>query len=281
MEQKELIKALLEITSPKAKIDDFMASFKVAVDALNKMKAATGSELSQLRMTFDTAVKNLQDSNLKDITDIKGQIDVMLGKALKTHEVSLNQLRDSVARMQRGKQGDAGSDADEEAIISAVLAQMPPVVVPDAYDDTELQAKLDDHAKTLEELKAAKGNGTPGWGAHPIQVFNSAGTVIDTVARNFKFGTNLTTTRSPDGVVTVNATGGGSGFTTLLATETPNGSTTVFTFSTATAQPSYVVSDNVWLKPTSAAGTVNWTWNAGTKQAILTIPPNDDIFAVV
>lgn len=77
------------------------------------------------------------------------------------------------------------------------------------------------------------------------------------------------------------STSAGGGFTQLAATETPNGVLTVFTFASATTQPSFVLSDNVWYKATTKAGTVNWTWNAGAKQATLTIPPTDDIGAVV
>lgn len=77
------------------------------------------------------------------------------------------------------------------------------------------------------------------------------------------------------------ASSGGSGFTTLDATETPNGILTVFTFSSASAQPTYVISDNVWLRAVSEVGTVNWTWSAGLKQATLAVPSLDDIWAVV
>ena len=72
----------------------------------------------------------------------------------------------------------------------------------------------------------------------------------------------------------------GSGLTVLNSTETPNGNTTVFTFSGASAQPSFIISDNTFTRPTTKSGTVNWTWNNGTKKATLTIPPTDEIFAI-
>lgn len=73
----------------------------------------------------------------------------------------------------------------------------------------------------------------------------------------------------------------GSGFTQLASTETPNGTLTVFTFAAATAQPSFIISDSAMMKATTKSGTVNWTWNAGAKQATMTIPPNEDITAIV
>ena len=79
------------------------------------------------------------------------------------------------------------------------------------------------------------------------------------------------------GRLLVSGTGGGGGFTTLQPTETPNGVLTVFTFSTATGQPTFIVSDNAMMQAVTKSGTVNWTWNNGALQATMTIPPQDDI----
>ncbi len=94
-----------------------------------------------------------------------------------------------------------------------------------------------------------------------------------------KPGTGVTITTDASGAKTINASGGG--FTILAADETPDGSSTVFTFSTATAKPSFVISDNVMMRATTASGTVNWTWSAGTKKVTMTISPADDIAGVV
>ncbi len=73
---------------------------------------------------------------------------------------------------------------------------------------------------------------------------------------------------------------GGGGFTTLVPSETPNGSRTTFTFLTATAQPTFIISDNAQMQAVTKAGTVNWSWNNGTKVATMTIPPVDDIIGI-
>lgn len=91
-------------------------------------------------------------------------------------------------------------------------------------------------------------------------------------------GTGVTITQT-NGIKTISASVGG--ITTLAATETPNGTNTIFTFATATSQPSFLLVDNVWQRATTKSGTVNWTWAAGPKQATLTIPPADEILAVV
>lgn len=94
---------------------------------------------------------------------------------------------------------------------------------------------------------------------------------------NFKTG--FTVVQNNQGVdITANAAGG---ITTLAPNETPNGSITVFTLSTATAKPSFVVSDHSFLPATDKDGTVNWTWNNGTKKVTMTVAPNDDIFGIV
>ena len=86
-----------------------------------------------------------------------------------------------------------------------------------------------------------------------------------------------TITRQMD--TTISSTGGG-GFSTLLPIETPNGSLTVFTFSTATAQPTFIISDGIMMQATSKAGTVNWTWDNATHKATMSVPPQDDIIAI-
>lgn len=100
----------------------------------------------------------------------------------------------------------------------------------------------------------------------------------DTVAA----GTGVTISNA-NGVKTISASGGG-GFTALQATETPNGVIKTFTFSTATAQPSYLRLDNVLVKAINKDLSVNWTWASGPKQATLASgfpPPNNDIEAIV
>ena len=133
-----------------------------------------------------------------------------------------------------------------------------------------LQEKLD----TLKSIAETNKGGRIGWGAHPIQIQDD-GTVVTKIARLINF-IGATITQARDGTTTIAFSG--AGFTTLTATETPNGVLTVFTFASATAKPSYIISDNVWLKPISKAGTVNWTW-LGT-EATLTIPPLDDCWGV-
>lgn len=114
-------------------------------------------------------------------------------------------------------------------------------------------------------------------GGSTLMKLQSNGTPLgDFSTLNFVNGT-VTNTK---GTANFTSLGGGGGFTTLAPTETPDGITTVFTFSTATAQPTFIVSDNAMMQATTKSGVVNWTWNAGAKQATMTLPPNEDIIGI-
>jgi hypothetical protein len=136
---------------------------------------------------------------------------------------------------------------------------------------------LDQFVKDMVEKHAY----SMGGGAVVSIMSNGAQKVQQVSNMNFKGAGAPTITIGANGVTELDFAAGGGGITTLAATETPNSSITVFTFSTAAAQPSYIVSDNVWLRATTKSGTVNWTWNSGTKKATLTIAPQDEIYAIV
>lgn len=63
----------------------------------------------------------------------------------------------------------------------------------------------------------------------------------------------------------------------LLAGGNVDGTNASFTFSQL---PSYIVSDHAWYAQTNSNGTANWTWNAGSLTATMTIPPTEDIFGI-
>jgi len=77
------------------------------------------------------------------------------------------------------------------------------------------------------------------------------------------------------------ATGGGGGYTVLASTEIPDGIITVFTFASATAQPTFMLIDFAQKPAVNRDSSVNWTWAAGPKQATIAIPPYNDISAIV
>lgn len=175
-----------------------------------------------------------------------------------------------------------GEDADEDAVVEKVLEKIPPPVEPLPVDHEKIartvlgsikKEKLikPEHIDGLQEVlknwqknvqRGAK-SGLMRGGGDIVLAGAGISLARDSVGRTTI--TNLNT----------------SGFTALDATETPNGSLLVFTFAAATAQPSYIISDNVWMKAIAKSGTINWVWNNGTKKATMAVPPTDDIEAIV
>ena len=192
------------------------------------------------------------------------------------HVDGLSRLEAAIANIKDGK------DADDDAILAKVLAKLPPPAPAPLGEDyrNALEALPDTdklHISALSGLDEFEKRVSS-----KIVVPTNQGTGIADSTGNIdrfqwlKFP-GATITRNND---TVTIIPGAGSLTALQATETPDGNQTVFTFSAATAQPSYIRADNVLLKPTSKSGTVNWTWNSGTKQATLTVPPQDDIEAI-
>ena len=162
------------------------------------------------------------------------------------------------------------------------MAKIPPQPIGEDYRN-HLEAlqgddRLDKSAiRGLDDLEKKVNNTLVIGNAPGTGLANSSGNIGRFQYLKFP-GATITTL---DDTATVTVSGGGGGFTALQSTETPDGSIAVFTFPTAIAQPSYIRSDNVLLKATSKSGTVNWTWSAGAKQATLTVPPTDDIEAIL
>jgi hypothetical protein len=156
-------------------------------------------------------------------------------------------------------------------------------------DTTEESDKIKKSIKDLEKTyasipkdikdiqKLVKKAETYSYGSN-LNILSNAVAIGFATSLNFKSG--FTVALNPAGYIDITAAS--SGFTRLAPTQTPNGSRTVFTFATATAQPSYVVSDHALMPATDEDGvTVNWTWSQTNKQVTMTIPPNNGLFGVV
>lgn len=65
--------------------------------------------------------------------------------------------------------------------------------------------------------------------------------------------------------------------TVLAATGAVDGLNASFTF---TQLPSYIISDHAQYMQTNSTGTTNWTWDAGTLTATMTVSPVEDIFGL-
>lgn len=275
---------------------EFTDAFALVVKKITELKKSNEQEWTLIHSALQMFQTKLQTTHTQGLSTFTDATNTHMQSRLSTIEDQVNTKLQAVdaklATVVNGK------DADSEQIIADVLSQIQLPEQKELLLDTpeDIRNKLevlqgDDRLSAnaiagleamLEELKTGLKTGSQtGWGAHPLTVAKS-GTTKSKTTRHINFtGSGVSSVvRNPDGTVDVTISSGG-GFTTLTATETPNSNIKIFTFSGASAQPSYLVVDNVWLQATTAAGTVNWTWNNGTKKATLTIPPNDDIWAVV
>lgn len=190
-------------------------------------------------------------------------------------------------RIPRPQDGNDAEPVDERGILARVLALVPP---PEKGEPGEpgLAAEVD-HDQLAEAMLAKIAERKI-----PAEHVDGIGKIMERHWQRIRgqfpsgfsgggdvvvAGSNVTITRLTNGQRQISASSGS--LTTLAATETPNSVLTVFTFASAAAQPSYIRADNVWMKATSASGTVNWTWNAGAKQATMAVAPQDDIEAIV
>jgi len=78
-------------------------------------------------------------------------------------------------------------------------------------------------------------------------------------------GTTKVYTLDSAGTETELGAGGSGGFTELRSTETPDGTNTIFTF---TSKPAYIISGGAWYEETEG-----WIWDIGLSQATLSVPP--------
>lgn len=252
---------------------------------------------------------------LKTIQDKRDALETLHSEA--QHEVEqrlahLDALIEQVKLIQKGDKGDMpvagvdypipenGQSVDHAKVVNDVLAKIPPPQKgQDAKVDYDKVARLAarlikpkevDHAAIADSVVELLVKGKKKLHVKHLDGFaeglEQTMAPIRSLAAGFRgggdtvaAGSNVTIT-SVNGVKTISSSGG-SGFTQLTATETPNGVLTVFTFALASAQPSFIISDGVWMEATAQDSTVNWTWNNVTKKATMTIPPASAIKGIV
>lgn len=270
-----------------------LPELKKAVEAMLqfelKLQNKTEKELAEIKTAVQTAIERVQNLSQKESEDAKQEImdycDGMMNEMRLTHESMMAECDKKMSEMKDGKDGMDGKDADEEMMLAKLEAKIPPRMTPIEIRDALESIQPEDEQLNIEAIRGLKeiltkleekvgGRTTIIGGNHPLSTLPdvNANGISDgqVLAWNATLGRWEATTPS-----------GGAGFTQLTATETPDGTITVFTFAAASAQPSYLIVDNVWMRSTTKSGSVNWTWNAGSKQAALTIPPNEDIVGVV
>lgn len=173
-----------------------------------------------------------------------------------------------------GVDGLDGLDAEVnvDSIVETVLSKIPKVKNGSPDTGKQIKDKLLKTGLSYDDLKDAPNIDQITRNLHKVASKTVSLSELDDV--------NLDGLTQTNGKYDLGSGSGGGSNGEILATEIPNGSRTSFTFSTATAKPDYIVMDNVWMKDTSSSGTVNWTWDNGTKVATMSVPPVDDIWGL-
>ncbi len=294
--------------------------YPIAQRPVPQANSAMGfGELSMLIMQLQQLKNDLINTTNAKLAEVDTKLKEHIQTILDSTQVLKNTQNAVVDYAQRVKQGAPGKNADEESILKRLQAKIPPQVDTKELEASILAKvpKIDTQALTRQVLKQIPENKASlkiiqeKFEIDPMSVIEK----IMELSRQGKFklkkenidgleqtmsafqsqlgrgylhgggdtvkaGTNVTITIDSSGKKVINSTGG-SGFTVLNTASTVNGSNQTFVFSTATAQPTFIVSDGIYFTALDSNGNTQWSWNAGTKTATLTIPPPiNSIFAI-
>lgn len=255
---EETLKSFLKLIKELPSRQEFVKAFGAVTERHKRFEQTTAKDLGEFKTKLndkvETHISLSKEVVFQHIEDSKGQIKTALKGHKDTIDAKLASIRDGIDG-DKGEKGEPGNDGangrdgkdaepvDTDELISTILEQLP-------------APKVD-----------KKGKQIPGWGAHPLTILNSSGTV-DKVARFIKF-TGATVTRSADGVTTIAITSSGGGFQVPLT----GGLTGTNTWAIA---PNVIVVDGVPKQKVNTDGTVNWT---GTTTTVLSVQPNYDVYA--
>ena len=279
--QRNLQKLLEAMDSKSMTHEEFVRSFQLVMDAINKLKANNQTEFALMKRAIDTLSAKVKADAQDDTKEIRAVVQSEMKKMVAKIEQKVLEMDAQMdAADEKMESLEDGKDAKPEDVVPLVLAALPPDV---EETGDEIIVKINGATELIEptavrglaELErmvgeGPKGTNRPGWGAHPL-VVQQSGVVKDKVTRVLNF-TGATVTRSAQGVTTVAITGGsGSGYQAPLS----GGLTGTNTWTTA---PSVLVIDGVPKQQVQTDGTRNWT---GTTTTVLTNAPlpTFDIFS--
>ena len=250
-----------------------------------------GSGMGELAMLIHQ-LQSLKQELLTMVNSKLKEVDEKVKDHVNTGEMIKDLHKRALGHIQTVKQGEKGKDADEEKITKKLEAKLPAPVDEDKLvervltkippvDEDKLSRKI---IKSLPEHKADLRIIQEQFTTNPMDVIDK----ILELSKNGKFklktenidgleqtiaafrhqittkgyihgggdtvgaGTNVTIT-TVNGTKIINASGGG-GFTILNTASAVNNSNQTFVFSTATAQPTFVVLDGVYFTALDSNG---------------------------
>ena len=242
--------------SSERNIDDKLS--QTSERLMSELNTSINENINTLKGLFEKRLGNTETINnikqnemLRDLEDIKEEIDELSESIPEDVDLSVvNALNDRVLKIEERLSKDISKEIDDK------LEEL----------SDELKKYIDSRPKTEVTSRPFIG------GRVGLQVYNSS-TKVNTKVNEINFGTGLTAYIGTDKRVTVITTDSTSGYQTP-SSGSVNGSNTTFVW---TLEPKTIVVDGLALNKVSTDGTVNWT---GTTTTVLTVAPNNNIFAV-
>ncbi len=239
---KSILERLATQVTQSATKDEVMGVFKFLVKHVQDFKKSNEQEWSLIHSAFsmlEGKVKNELGGDTQ-IQELKKSLTEVYQQSLRDQQKELQSMYERIARLKDGKDGRHGRTPTRDELLTLIRPLIPQV------RDGKDASQLDMEMITKEVIKRVPKDrkGRIGWGAHPLRVDDVNG-VIDKVTREIKF-LGLTVTRSPDGVVTVNAVISPVSTNALASADISsqaNGSNKTFTIPTNTAVLSVLGSD--------------------------------------
>jgi hypothetical protein len=105
------ISTLQTLASKALTKDEFLKLFAQVLKVVKDVKDTNQREWGLIYKAIDVLSKKVKEDSNADLAEIKRQVKDITEKALKEQAISLNVLKDSVARMRKGKDGHDGIDA--------------------------------------------------------------------------------------------------------------------------------------------------------------------------
>lgn len=220
---QQLNKLLGALDTSAMSQEEILKGFELIRKHVEEQKEVTKGEIEALRKFYTDMVAEFKEKDSK----LDSRIAEIRNEVLKEFESKIKPLKDGYTPI-KGKDYRDGIDGYTPIKGVDYRDGIDGINGIDGKIDEATLGYLEDEIKKLKD----KANGAKtGWGAHPLKIFDGT-TLVDKVARVINFGTNLSATRSADGVITVNASGGsGSGLNKETPTGTVDDSNTSFTVS--------------------------------------------------
>lgn len=99
--------------------DDFLKAFEKVVKVIERDRANVAKQMDDLARLIEKATDKMSADHMAEMKKMKAELDKKFNELFREQQNTLNFVRDKARELKNGK------DADEDAIVSRVLEQLP------------------------------------------------------------------------------------------------------------------------------------------------------------